>query len=257
MSDDLISVPSLTGASSQSDEPSALTASAKDRLPHYSSLVTSMSELWLQQEQKMTRSMQCEAETSTVSIETSRKAITPESDLNLPNRHFHIVTTAALPWFTGTAVNPLLRAAYLHRRTQEINGQDHQWVTLVVPWLDRPEDQKETLGRIFVSQQEQDTYIRDWLRNEANMPDAASGLRILFYEARYHIGLGSIFAMGDLLQTIQGTGLTMDVCILEEPEHINWFRAPGDSWTHKYNYVIGVLHTSKSLCRHGLARVSL
>ena len=175
-------------------------------------------------------------------------AITPESDLTLPGRHFHIVTTAALPWFTGTAVNPLLRAAYLHRRTREIKqNHNHSYVTLIVPWLELPSDQEELFGAIlFEESSQQEAYIRNWLRQEAAMPDVADDLTILFYPARYHAGLRSIFAMGDMLATTQAT--ERDVCILEEPEHVNWFRAPGDGWTKQYRYVIGIVHTSECVC---------
>lgn len=48
--------------------------------------------------------------------------VMPQSNLLLPNRSIFVIMTAALPWRTGRAVNPLLRAAYFTRRVREING---------------------------------------------------------------------------------------------------------------------------------------
>ena len=188
--------------------------------------------------------------------------ITLQSDLLRPGRSFHIVTTAAIPWFTGTSVNPLLRAAYLCRLAKKINQDatalEHSNneteslpnkvnVTLVIPWLELEEDRMELYGEKynFTSPEEQEAYIRSWLREEAEMPEEAdeiNGLQILFYASRYHSGLKSIFAMGDVVSLIVDEDA--DVCILEEPEHLNWYRAPGDGWTKKFNYVVGIIHTN-------------
>lgn len=179
---------------------------------------------------------------------------TEESDLKnkIYERNFHIVTTAALPWFTGTAVNPLLRAAYLLRRSREDYESQKSssemkeetrysfrksWVrtehtpeqtisnvTLVIPWLIDEKDRKQVYGsRKFDREEDQEFFIRSWLRESAHLPEEAhpiTGIKIMFYPSRYHSGLGSIFAMGDICSLIHDEDA--DVCILEEPEHLNW-----------------------------------
>jgi hypothetical protein len=151
--------------------------------------------------------------------------VTFQSNLRRPGRYIHIVTTASLPWMTGTAVNPLLRAAYLHERLEEINmaanvtlsDNKTSWVTLVIPWLELPEDQRKLYhGHVFKTPSEQEEYVRKWLRDQAEMPDAAEHLNLVFYTARYHEELGSVFAMGDIIEQLPQDEL--DVCVLEEPE---------------------------------------
>ena len=188
--------------------------------------------------------------------------ITHQSNLEaMPPRSVHIVTTAALPWMTGTAVNPLLRAAYLYQTMVEREqaylqetgmvqslGASNVSVTLVIPWLELPKDQQELYNQEFSNPEEQEAFIRKWLIEQANLPEhVAQGLGILFYPSRYHYELKSIFAMGDLIQDVILSHNTteLDVCILEEPEHCNWFRAPGDGWKHSFHYVVGIIHTSK------------
>jgi hypothetical protein len=68
-----------------------------------------------------------------------------------------IVTTAALPWLTGTAVNPALRAAYLEKRGHT--------VTLLVPWVPptvQPRLFPDSL--VFHSHDAQRQHIQDAIR---------------------------------------------------------------------------------------------
>jgi hypothetical protein len=80
------------------------------------------------------------------------------SSLRAPNRSIAVVTTAALPWRTGTSVNPMLRAAHLAAR-----DRTHK-VLLVVPWL-APDEQPALYppGVVFATRDAQAAYIKEGL----------------------------------------------------------------------------------------------
>jgi len=156
--------------------------------------------------------------------------VLPHTDLRDKSKSVWIVTTAALPWRTGTAVNPLLRAAYLCRGRREAGGS----VTIMLPWLERPEDQINVYGAgddgrpMFENPEDQEAFIRDWLRESANLHEAAEELNIMWYTAWQNKVENSIYSMGDITALIPSEDV--DICILEEPEHLNWCVCP--SWIH-------------------------
>lgn len=166
--------------------------------------------------------------------------VVPGTDIGDKSKNIWIVTTASLPWMTGTAVNPLLRAAYMTTGRSEAGGS----VTLMLPWLERPSDQERVYGkdRQFRTQEEQENFIRSWLCDTANMKQASEQLRIRWYTAWQNVAENSVYSMGDITALIPAE--EVDVCVLEEPEHLNWYRAPGESWTTKFKHVVGIVHTN-------------
>uniref|UniRef100_J3LDL0 Digalactosyldiacylglycerol synthase 1, chloroplastic n=1 Tax=Oryza brachyantha TaxID=4533 RepID=J3LDL0_ORYBR len=147
-------------------------------------------------------------------------------------RHVAIVTTASLPWMTGTAVNPLFRAAYLARSAK-------QDVTLVVPWLCKSDQELVYPNSMtFSSPEEQETYIKKWLEERLGFE---SNFKISFYPGKFSKERRSIIPAGDTSQFISSR--EADIAILEEPEHLNWYHH-GNRWTDKFNHVVGVVHTN-------------
>lgn len=154
------------------------------------------------------------------------------SDMRSRPRDIVIVTTAALPWMTGTAVNPLLRAVYLAKAGHT--------VSLVVPWLESPEDQRKVYpkGTLFSSREEQTAVIMKWAHEQ--VPNVQ--VRIRFYEGVYSTEFGSILPLGDITAMFSDDD-PKDVCVLEEPEHLTWFHT-GRRWTSLFKFCVGVVHTN-------------
>ncbi|KAM5559327.1 digalactosyldiacylglycerol synthase 1, chloroplastic [Rosa sericea] len=147
-------------------------------------------------------------------------------------RHVAIVTTASLPWMTGTAVNPLFRAAYLAQTAK-------QNVTLLVPWLCASDQELVYPSNItFTSPEEQEIYIRNWLEERIGFK---ADFKISFYPGKFSKKRRSILPAGDTSQFIPSKDA--DIAILEEPEHLNWYHH-GRRWTDKFNHVVGVVHTN-------------
>ncbi|KAJ4843370.1 Digalactosyldiacylglycerol synthase 1, chloroplastic [Turnera subulata] len=147
-------------------------------------------------------------------------------------RHVAIVTTASLPWMTGTAVNPLFRAAYLAK-------SEKQKVTLLVPWLCASDQELVYPNKLtFSSPEEQESYIRNWLEERIGFN---ADFKISFYPGKFSKERRSIIPAGDTSQFIPSKDA--DIAILEEPEHLNWYHH-GRRWTDKFNHVVGVVHTN-------------
>jgi digalactosyldiacylglycerol synthase len=92
---------------------------------------------------------------------------------------------------TGTAVNPLLRAAYLAKRGT------HD-VTLVVPWLPPEEQVLIHPGIVFETTQEQDKYVRQWVKDRCGFE--CTNLKLDFYPGRYAKDKYSIIPVGDVVR---------------------------------------------------------
>jgi digalactosyldiacylglycerol synthase len=128
-----------------------------------------------------------------------------------------IVTTASLPWATGTAVNPLLRAAYLQARRMELSAGTALPVTLMIPFLERPEDRERVFGssETLQTRESQREYVENWLTNTASLPPSvSSSLRLSFYPAWQNVAENSVYSMGDLTELVPPQ---TSICILEEP----------------------------------------
>ncbi|CAN4109448.1 unnamed protein product [Withania somnifera] len=144
-------------------------------------------------------------------------------------RHVAIVTTASLPWMTGTAVNPLFRAAYLAK-------SEKQNVTLLVPWLCKSDQELVYPNQLtFSSPEDQELYIRNWLEERIGFK---ADFRISFYPGKFSKARRSILPAGDTSQFIPSRDA--DIAILEEPEHLNWYHH-GKRWTDKFNHVVGIV----------------
>lgn len=151
--------------------------------------------------------------------------VLPHTDIADKSKRIWIVTTAALPWMTGTAVNPLLRAAYMLDGREDAGGS----VTLMLPWLEREQDRDSVYGtsRTFETPEEQEAYIRNWLTEKAKLPYAGEKLRIEWYTAWQNKIENSVYSMGDITALIPAEDV--DIMILEEPEHLNWYVVLGIS----------------------------
>ena len=159
------------------------------------------------------------------------------SNLREPGRKIFVVTTAALPWLTGTSVNPLLRVAYLKKALPESE------VVLVLPWLE-PSEQHVVFpaGVTFQEQAQQEAHIREWLAKRVDFDVDSFGM--LWYPSSYDSSFGSIFPdgkHGDITSVVPHEHA--DVAVLEEPEHLNWFNS-GRRWVDTFQHVVGVCHTN-------------
>jgi hypothetical protein len=154
------------------------------------------------------------------------------------------------------------------------SGSASAWtITLVIPWLERPEDRVTLYGADWATRTavDQEAHIRTWLREKADQPQAAAAIRIQWYRARYYPMYCSIFATDDVCEVLNRqvacdteSSERGPLCILEEPEHLFMYRAmhagtttpkawgspttatsnPPPRAMSNFSHVVGIMHTN-------------
>ncbi|KAI8025902.1 hypothetical protein LOK49_LG02G00306 [Camellia lanceoleosa] len=158
--------------------------------------------------------------------------IVEPNDLMDKKQHISILTTVSLPWMTGTAVNPLFRAAFLAK-------DEERKVTLVIPWLSLKDQERVYPDKItFNLPAELEKYVCQWLEDWTGLK---SSFNIRFYPGKFSSDKRSILAVGDITEAIPDE--EADIAVLGEPEHLTWYHH-GKRWKTKFRLVVGVVHTN-------------
>lgn len=142
-----------------------------------------------------------------------------------------IVTTASIPWLTGTAILPLARASALVQRGFSVR--------LYVPWVESKNAQSAIFppGVTFSQPEEQRAYVKKWLEDK----HLDAGAELAFYPAKYIAVFRSIYPSVNLAKFLPET----DLLILEEPEHLFFFQ-PWNLSKLKAAKICGIVLTNYS-----------
>lgn len=138
------------------------------------------------------------------------------------------VATAAYPWLTGTAINPLLRAAWL--------GGD---TILLLPWIGCPKSQKLIYHTTYKTHVDQERVVSAFLKAEA--PEQKQP-EIRWYAATYHPLFGSILPHLGAVNSATVDVAPDDICIVEEPS--KFALSVGDLAFSRFRLVVGIVHTN-------------
>ena len=121
-----------------------------------------------------------------------------------PGRQVAIVTTASLPWLTGTSVNPLLRAAYMATDAS-------RKITLVIPWLSPADQQRVFPANVtFQTPEDQEAYVREWAKRRTGL---ACNFKVTFYPGRYAAEKGGCGGVGWGRVVCRGLRLSRLLCM--------------------------------------------
>ena len=135
-----------------------------------------------------------------------------------------IVTTAAPPWQTGTAINPLLRAQAL--------GKTGRQVILYLPYLEEHDQMAVYPAALRFKTREDHA---DWIRENYDCPQ----VDIRFYSGIWSRRWRSIFPVGPVHIDTEAC----DLLLLEEPERLLLANTKFKPTTDRVR-VVGIIHTN-------------